>query len=162
MVSEQTRTAAWEALIEADYLSRYWAEIAARQHQRERWLQGTQLLLNATATLTLLAALGLDALWPKVVALLATAASTALQIAKTSRQASASVQLVQGWGAIRADHDALWNRLPSMSEEAALAELQRLDAKSPALDAVATAAFQRDEELQLRTFNETLAARHVA
>ena len=163
MLSQEIRTAVWNALLTADMNVRYWHEI---RYSYERKDVVTKIFLAATSSTTVATWgfwSGIDWLWKSLSggsALLA----IALPILNWSRKMTDMANLHGTWIQIRNRYETLWRQMQSnqfseLQSEAAYAMIQAKEEEAEGSEMKISA--KRDKRLIAKCYAEVLASRNL-
>jgi hypothetical protein len=157
------RSLLWEAMLDADYLSRYYGEIGSRYERYETWLHFATLLFSTGTVVSVLdniQALGEGGLWAgRILALCTAAASLWMALKRYSRGASLASYLSSRWSQSQWEYERLWARVDELAPEEILHRIEEVRVREAEWDHVARREFHLDKKLAEQSFNEMLAER---
>jgi hypothetical protein len=146
---------AWDRLLDADRLHRYWSAMAARTFRSERLVAVATIALgSATALSTFSDLLGP---WATRASALATVIFSSIALAQRfSRSAHVSARALEFWTRERARLEQLWARAARLDEAELLAELDSTSEQVAEIARETAAAMTTRRRLNERAWCETV------
>ncbi len=155
MDNEEIRVLVWEEMLDADYRSRYFADIAARKRRLNRLLSLLVAILTSGALGTILINQPLAA---GLCSLVATGLSWWLFATRPSELVRDAAMISAQWGELHSDYQFLWSKQGSLGENAVLSQWRKLTARHKPIDEMAISKFGYDRKLAVKIYNEMLRA----
>ena len=158
MANEEMRVLLWEEMLDADYRSRYFADIATRK-RRLHWLLSLLVAILASGALgTILINQTLAA---GLCSLVATGLSWWLFATRPSELVRDAAMISAQWGELHRDYQFLWSKQGRLTENAVLSQWRKLTDRYKPLDEMASSKFEFNRKLALRIYDEMLRARNL-
>lgn len=156
MTSEPTQDLIWESLYMADVRARYFAEVAARLRNVERYLALFVAVASSGAAVSILTKVPGA---PLVLTLASALAAAVLATFKVDKRANVSASLARQWLEIASEYQVLWSRVGEISDKAALERHRELERKHFPADELAVSEFRLNRRLLDACF-EAVRQRH--
>jgi hypothetical protein len=153
---------AWDRLLEADHLHRYWAEMSTRTARAERLVAVATIVLGSATALTTFS--DLFGPWATRASALATAIFSSISLAQRfSRSTHVSARAFEFWTRERTRLERLWTVAAQLQDDELTAELDKTSDQAAEIDRETAAAMTTRKRLNQRTWSETVASySHVA
>ncbi len=161
MLSTEARKMVWRSLLEADYRSRYFGELAGNFDRRETLMKWAAAILSSAVAVTLITALEEATGFTFMAEFFALAAATlvwALTFMKYGDKSKLSASLHRQWSEIAIRQQELWGRLDRLESEEAIRRWKRIETAHLQADEQAAAQFRLDRKLARRVQNEMIAS----
>jgi hypothetical protein len=160
------RSLLWEAMLDADYLTRYYAELGLEHERNETLLHFATLFLSAGTVVTLLDRV--QAISPAVgpwivqgLALGTVAASLWMALKRYGRSASLASYLSSRYSHAQWEYERLWAQMDELKPEAVLRGMEEIGSRIEEWDHIARREMPRDRKLSEKCFDEMLAGRSL-
>lgn len=161
MPDSHHRQVVWEALLDADFRTRYFGNLAGRLQRRERLMTIGVTVLSSSAFLALITKVGIDFL-PQIFSALAAVMGAVLAVYKLGKSASLSASLCARWLAIRNRQEALWAEIDDLQPQEVLRRWESIAAETYKDAEVAAAEFPLHKRLANEAQGEVMRSRRLA
>lgn len=153
--SDELRKLVWESMLNADYLQRFYGELASRKGRAGFWLDVT---LAIAATGTFASIISQVPYLSAMAALLTTVLGWYAVFGKFGESAKEIASLHRQWAEIYSEYRMLWATLPNVSAKQTRSEIERLEARAGSLSEIAASRVPRNKKLENAAFDEMLHA----